>query len=209
MKNTRCVICGAAPTADPAALRQLLLPEDTFIAADGGWRLCEQLGRVPELVVADFDSLTDPLPPSVERLSLPVRKDDTDLAVAADRAVCAGFRELLLLGCTGGRLDHQMANQQLLCRLAKRGCHAVMADENNRIEAVTVSPVTVPAMPGWSLSLFAAEPVGGLTLTGTAYPLDGYDLMPGDSLCVSNRVTAPAATVTFRSGTLLLFRSKD
>ena len=121
-----------------------------------------------------------------------------------------GFHDFLFLGCTGGRLDHQHAAIQLLVRLAERGCTAAIADDNNRISAVVDSPCQIEPMSGWSLSLFAfGGPVHALTVSGASYDLKNYDLLPSDSLCVSNAVEKNPCTITFSNGTLLVYRSKD
>lgn len=208
---SRCVILSAAPVSDTSALRELLLPDDVFIAADGGWRLAEILGVTPTAVVADFDSSALPsLPDEVEIVRLPVRKDCTDTAAAVDYARERGYTDFLLLGCIGGRLDHQYAATQLLVQLTKAGCHAEMADGDNRIYAVTSSPYVADPMAGWSLSLFAfGGAVRGLSIRRAAYELSDYDLQPSDPLCVSNAAENTSCEITFTDGTLLVFRSKD
>ena len=65
-------------------------------------------------------------------------------------------------------------------------------------------------MDGWSLSVFAFDgAVEGLTLRNMAYPLSDYTLTSADPLCVSNACTEVTGEIEFRTGTLLVFRSKD
>ncbi len=208
---SRCVILSAAPVSDVPTLRALLRSDDVFIAADGGWRLAEALGVTLTAIVADFDSSEQPnLPAKIEIVRLPVRKDCTDTAAAVAYARDKGFTDFLLLGCIGGRLDHQYAATQLLVQLAEMGCNAEMADGANRILAVTRSPYIAQAMQGWSLSLFAfGGTVHGLTIRGAVYELDDYDLQPADPLCVSNAAGTTSCEITFADGTLLVFRAKD
>lgn len=207
---SRCAILCAGPVQEPAVLAAFLRPDDHIIAADGGCALAAQLGVQPHEIVADFDSAAPTAVPAGSRvIPLPVRKDVTDADAAAEHAYTAGYRELLLLGGTGGRLDHEYANLLLIVRLAQRGCRAVLADSRNRIEAVLHSPLRPEPLPGWQLSLFAfGAPVTGLTIRGAAYPLTDYTLQPADSLCVSNQASEQCE-ITFSSGTLLLFRSRD
>ena len=208
---SRCVIFCAGPVADAAALRPLLREDDSLWAADGGWRLAQRMGLTPSRLVADFDSMPPPdLPPEVAVHRLPVRKDVTDAAAAAQTAYDEGYREFLLLGALGGRLDHQYGAVLLAVNLAKKGCAVTLADERNEIVVYTASPDYLPPRQGCKVSLFAfGGPVLGLTLKGLAYELDNYDLPPYDALCVSNEFTDQAAQITFREGTLLLFYSKD
>lgn len=208
---SRCVILSAGPVEDIGGLRELLRADDIFIAADGGWRLAQELGVMPLAVVADFDSSQPPnLHEDVKIVRLPVQKDCTDTAAAVQVALDMGYRDFLLLGCIGGRLDHQFANFQLLSRLARQGCTALAANVQNQVCAAVTSPITVKPMDGWSLSLFAFDgTVRDLSIRGAAYELFGYDLTPTDSLCVSNATLKTPCEITFSEGTLLLFRSKD
>ncbi len=208
---SRCVILSAGPLTDVNALRCRLRPDDVFIAADGGWRLEVALGVRPMAVVADFDSSVDAFVPfDTEIVRLPIRKDVTDTAAAVAYARERGYTEFLLLGCTGGRLDHQYAAVQLLVQLVRDGCVAIIADAVNTISAVTISPTVIEPLAGWSLSLFAfGGDVKGLTINNAAYELHCYDLSPEDSLCVSNAAEISPCTISFECGTLLIYRSKD
>ena len=49
---------------------------DFIIAADGGYRHCQEAGLTPNLLLGDFDSL-ETLPPAAKVLRYPVDKDDT------------------------------------------------------------------------------------------------------------------------------------
>lgn len=205
---SRCVILCAAPMDDPQAVSSLLREDDYILAADGGLHLARTLGVTPSAVIADFDSAD--VPSDVPLRRLPVRKDVTDTAAAVTFAREQGYTDFLILGGTGGRLDHQHANMLLLVTLARQGCRATLADAHNRITAATDSPVKVEHLPGWSLSLFAFdEAVTALSIRGASYPLERYDLQPADPLCVSNHTEGEECTVSFDSGTLLIFRSKD
>ena len=50
-------------------------PGDYIIAADGGWEYCRQEGIVPDLLLGDFDSLTE-VPDFAHIHRVPVEKDD-------------------------------------------------------------------------------------------------------------------------------------
>ena len=212
--DRRCVVLCAGPVEDAASLRPLLRPDDYILAADAGVRLAQRLGVQPAAVIADFDSAADfdaaaPDAAGETVVRLPVHKDVTDTAAAVDHGRRQGYRDFLLLGGTGGRLDHEYANLLLVVQLAQQGCRAMLADERNRIQAVCRSPVAPEPVPGWSLSLFAfGGAVEGLSIAGAEYTLENYRLLPADPLCVSN-TALEGCTIRFTSGTLLLYRSRD
>lgn len=207
----RCVILSAAPTRDPLALAGYLLPDDYIVAADGGWQLAQQMGVRPAMLVADFDSLSMPIAmENVELASLPMEKDITDTAEAMRLAYEKGYRSFLLLGCTGGRLDHQQAALAVAADYARRGCDVVLADEKNEIHLLVPGNYVYPACPDEKISLFAfGEDVTGLFVDGLKYTVSDYTLSPYDALCVSNEWVGEDACLSFKSGLLMLYFSKD
>jgi len=209
--SARCVILSAGPYQDPALLSGYLLPDDYVIAADGGWRLAVEMGVTPAMLVADFDSLgMVSVPDGVETVSLPTEKDVTDTAEAMRIAYEAGHRSFLLLGCTGGRLDHWQAALAVAADYARRDCEVTLADERNEIHLLTPGSYIYPACPDEKISLFAfSEAVEGLFVDGLKYTVSDYTLTPFDPLCVSNEWIGEDACLSFKSGLLMLCFSKD
>lgn len=207
----RCVILSAAPARDPLALTGYLLPDDYIVAADGGWQLALQMGVTPAMLVADFDSLDVPsVPDGVECVALPTEKDITDTAEAMRLAYENGYRSFLLLGCTGGRLDHQQAALAVAADYARRGCEVTLADEQNEIHLLAPGSYIYPACPDEKISLFAfGGDVIGLFLDGLKYTVSDYTLSAYDPLCVSNEWVGQDACLSFKSGLLMLYFSKD
>lgn len=209
--TNRCVILSAAPYTDPDVLAGYLLPDDCVVAADGGWRLAAAMGITPAMLVADFDSLAASVPlGAIEVVSLPVEKDVTDTAEALRLAYEKGYRSFLLLGCTGGRLDHWQAALTVAAEYARKDCEVILADEQNEIHLLTPGSYAYPACPGEKISLFAfGGEVTGLFIDGLKYTVTDYTLSPFDPLCVSNEWQEEDACISFKSGLLMLYFSKD
>lgn len=207
----RCVILSAGPVTDPVALSGFLLPDDYVIAADGGWRLASRMHLAPAMLVADFDSLTDVENiDSQEVVTLPTEKDVTDTAEAMRLAYEKGYRSFLLLGCTGGRLDHFQAVLCSAADYAQRGCEVMLADEKNEIHLLTPGSYAYPACPDEKVSLFAfGGEVTGLFVEGLKYAVADYVLSPYDPLCVSNEWVGEDACLSFKKGLLMLCFAKD
>jgi thiamine pyrophosphokinase len=184
----------------------------TVIAADAGAASLDRLGRTPDRLVGDLDSVSEEL---VARLAAagvvvdrhPADKDasDTELALAA--AIAAGATEIVLLGAIGGtRLDHVLANVLLLADPA-------LGDREVRI---VHGPTTVRALGGGhrlALAGVAGDlvtllPIGGdaigVRIDGVRWPLAGATLRLGRSRGLSNEVVAPSASVSLERGTLLV-----
>lgn len=208
---SRCVIVSAGPFFNPTLLSGFLQPDDYVIAADKGWQLACAMGAKPSVLVADFDSMPLPVvPDGVKVVSLPEEKDETDTAYALKLAYDEGCREFLLLGCTGGRLDHWQAALAIAADYARRGCAIVLADEQNEIHLLTPGAYAFPARDDEKVSLFAfAEDVTGLFADGLYYDITDLTLTPYNPLCVSNYCTDEDFQVLFKSGLLMLCFSKD
>ena len=180
-------------------------PGDYVIAADGGYLACRRAGIVPDLLVGDFDSMAEPADfPNI--LRLPVEKDDTDTFLAAKYAMERGCRTFHIYGGTGGRLDHTLANLQLLVWLSQRGAGGYLYDEGFTYTAVTNGAITIPQGPEWGLlSVFCMGPdAKGVYESGVQYPLEDAVLTAGFPLGVSNHIIAPQARISVREGSLVI-----
>lgn len=115
------------------------LPQEGRSCNRGGWRLCvsETAWNQPDVLLGDFDSL-EYVPEHDHILRHSPIKDDTDMALAAFYAQEKGYRLFYLYGGLGGkRLDHTMANFQLLTGLSRAGMKAYLIGENNIVTAIT------------------------------------------------------------------------
>ena len=208
---SRCVIVCAGPFRDPMLLASYLLPDDYVIAADGGWQLATLMGITPSILVADFDSMSTPvIADGVKVITLPVEKDVTDTAKALEIAYEAGHREFLLLGCTGGRLDHFHATLTVAAVYARKGCEVTLVDEQNEIRLLNPGNYIFPVCLGEKVSLFAfGGDISDLFVEGMKYTVSDFTLSPFDPLCVSNECIEEDACISFKEGLLLLYFSKD
>lgn len=208
---SRCVIIGGGPYQDPRLLAQKILADDVVIAADSGWGLAAEMQTKPAVLVADFDSLGEmAIPDDVKVVSLPIKKDDTDTAVAIRVGYDMGIREFLLLGCTGGRLDHYYATLTVAAQYAAKGCRMMIADEQNDIRVLTAGVHRIQTTPNTIVSLFAfGGNVEDLSVDNVEYDIKRFVLSPLNPLCVSNSALGNEINVCFKSGILLLHFSHD
>ena len=210
-EGKRAVIFGSMPCGDGDFLRPYLAEGPwTVFCADGGVNSARAAGLRPDYQIGDWDSGGAP-EEGVPCITLPVEKDMTDLQAAADQALSLGFRELLLCGCMGGRLDHTASNLVLLEWIAGRGGRALMVDEDNEARLLEgPAELRLPNRPSYRyLSLVPLDrTLTGVTLRGLKYPLTQATLTRGDTLSVSNEPAAAEMTVALASGRALLIRSQ-
>ena len=132
----RCVIIGGAEIRTYDRVRQYFRADDFFIYCDCGLRHQAGLGAEPDLIVGDFDSHEKP-ETDKETIVLPVRKDDTDTAFAVKEALRRGFDDFLLVGVSGGRMDHTLVNVYLLVMLREQGKRALLLDDYSEMEIIS------------------------------------------------------------------------
>ena len=130
---------------------------------------------------------------------------------AVEAALSKGLREIYLVGCSGGRADHYLANIALLERVANAGGKAALLDTHNAIYFLRPGSHTVRRDARFSyLSLLALdESVRGVTLSGLKYPLCNASLSRAVPIGISNEWITDKATISIAEGRALLILSGD
>lgn len=189
-----------------------------LIAADRGVEFFMGTDLEPDVAVGDFDSLSAEGAKYMETLKhteirrLKPEKDDSDTQSAANYAIEQGTERIMILGATGNRIDHLMANFGLLMLGKIKQVQIVLVDAYNYMSLIESGMVLKKEEQfGKYVSFFPIEgEVTGLTLKGFKYPLNSYTLKVEDSgLTVSNEISDPEAEVTFETGKLLMIMSRD
>lgn len=197
-----CYIVGAMPLE--AELVPVPSQDDLLIAADGGFAALSGLGLTPHLVVGDFDSLGH-VPDHPNLHVLPCVKDDTDMAHAVDHALTLGYTRFVLLGGMGGRLDHTIANLQLLGHIAARGGIGILAGQGHGATALCSGSFTFPSgMSGYCSVFCQSGQAEGVTLEGLKYTLNRATLTETIPLGVSNEFLGVPARISVEEGVLLV-----
>ena len=122
------------------------------------------------------------------------------------------YQEILILGATGGRIDHLWANVQSLAIPFKAGIDAVIMDTQNKIRLIGGGETHLKKGETYGpyFSVFPlGEEVYGFSIKGAKYPLDNHTLIPYDSLCVSNQFQEDEVTISFMKGIVILMETKD
>lgn len=206
----RAVVFVNGQVTDYTAMASWLMAGDRLIAADGGALHCLAIGRTPDVVVGDLDSIPPAVLAALEADGVtieryPVAKDQTDLELAIDRALADGADEVLILGALGGRLDHTIANLMILAQ--KRWQATIRLAEGSEIAQILhggeVLEINGPIGSTVSAIPMSAR-VDGLTYTGLEYPLNDATLELGSTRGVSNTVVNAPATLTLAAGILLV-----
>ena len=191
------------------------LPQAAFvIAADGGLYHAKKLGITPDVFLGDFDS-ADKKDAGENRLVFPSKKDYTDMFLAVEYGRKQGYSVFEIYGGLGGkRIEHTLANIQMLSFYAKKGCTLHLHGNQTLLTVYTNDPessgresvkLSFAAESRGYISLFAlGGKVCGLTISGLKYTLENAELTSDFPLGVSNEFTGKPASVSFACGSLLV-----
>jgi thiamine pyrophosphokinase len=197
---------------------------DTVVCADSGLETAHALHLPVQYFMGDFDSVDGSLLEAYRQgnvesgreakwVQYPKEKDFVDTQLVLEWILEQGAEEIVILGGTGGRLDHFLANVHLLMLPLAKNIPACLVDERNRIR-LTQDRMVLPreSLYGKYISFLPlTSQVTGVTLQGFYYPLQNYTLNIGFPRAVSNEL-APGADfgeVTLKKGTLIVIESMD
>lgn len=182
---------------------------DLVIAADGGYAYLTAHGLDPDLIVGDFDSLDSP-PIGKQTITLPVEKDDTDLAAALELGLERGFNSFHIYGGTGGRLDHTLANIQCLAYLSRQGARGYLFGEDFIITAIHNGSIRFSQEAEGLISVFAHSDMAcGVYENGLKYALTDATLYNTNPIGVSNKFIGKPSSVSVKNGTLIILYPKN
>ncbi len=205
----KCIVIGAGDLT----LGEIAVAEDDFvIAVDGGLSYCGILELEPDLIIGDFDSVSEEEERAIERLEqqlpervrrLPREKDDTDMLAALKEGLARGYRQFHIYAGTGGRFDHTFANIQCLLFLKNHDAVGYLVDGTGMM--LVIKNETVHFQKGLKAYLSLFSLVGesrGITIKGMKYPLDNATVTNDFPIGISNEFLGEEALVTVTDGVL-------
>ncbi len=195
------IIC-SAPIADPEFVKEKISEYPILIAVDAGADHCLKLGLKPDLIVGDFDSISQETLlafGSVPKKHYPTNKDETDLELALKLSIHPQTEEITVFGALGGRTDHIVGNLILLTRYAGK---VFFQTESERLFIIK-DHVEIPTKIGQIISLIPMNgPAHGITTHGLKWQLQDGSL-DKNFIGISNQATGASVTISVQEGDLL------
>lgn len=206
MKERICYVVGAG---ENFGLDLQPATGDLVIAADAGLRYLEEQGIRADLIIGDFDTLKY-IPGHSNTIALNAEKDDTDTLAAVREGIRAGYTSFHIYCGTGGRIDHTMANLQVLAYLSANNMCGFLFDNGTVITAITNGSLCFGKIPCGYVSVFScSEKAEGVTLCGLKYELNNAVLTNTFPIGVSNEFIGRESSISVSDGTLLIVFPKD
>jgi len=135
----------------------------------------------------------------------PREKDETDLELALAWAKDWGAERVVLVGATGERLEHTIANTLMLAHKSLDAVAVEIWQGEQTARLIRPPGGDVPGQPGDTVSLV---PLGGdaicVTTQGMRYPLKDESLIFGATRGISNIIDKQYAQITLKGGLLLM-----
>ena len=203
MKN-RCVIVGSMNV--DSKIQDYL--EDSFvIAADGGLLNLEKSNITPDLILGDFDSLGFE-PEGENVIKYPVKKNDTDMMLAVKKAIDLGYKEIVIFGGCGGRLDHTLANINTMVYALEKGANISILDSQNDMY-ITDDALRLSRRDKDNISLFAIEEKAVVDIEGAKYSGKNIVISNNTTLGVSNSFADDEVKISVVEGMILVVVSNE
>lgn len=209
-KKGKCIVIGAG---DLTVGEIQVSEKDFVIAADGGLSYCGVLGVEPDLIVGDFDSVSDHEEKVIKDLEIriperiirfPREKDDTDMLAAIKEGISRGYRDFRIYAATGGRLEHTLANIQCLMYLKNHDAVGYLIDGTGMVLVIVNEAVHFQKSLEGYLSLFSLEKeTSGVTVRNMKYTLEDAVITNDFPIGISNEFTGEEAEIIVENGALV------
>jgi thiamine pyrophosphokinase len=208
---------GDLPNKEKA--RAILREDDFIIAADGGTHHALALGRTPDVIIGDLDSLPANFELSTfndDVILYPKDKNETDLELAIQHALTLNPEQIIILAALGGRLDQTLGNialisnvQQPALSLSKGSTFNISLDDGIEEVFFCREQAQVNGANGDTVSLIPWQgEVTGVITTGLKWPLQNEILYPQKTRGISNEMMNDTATIQIKSGLLLIIHRR-
>lgn len=205
MSPQTCLIFAAGEWCSMGVIHGHLAKKPNTLACDGALATCLDNGIVPDGVVGDMDSVDRNVLERFVSLGGEVHErkeqDAHDLAKTLALAGEQGHSSCIVIGATGGDLEHEWANL-LSCAATNMDIECVgevhvhrflLPNRNHSIEIGL----------GQNFSFFGVPTAEGITLSGAQYGLENEALRMG-SRGLHNVATSSTLQVHYTGGRLML-----
>lgn len=178
-----------------------------LICADGGANSALNMNLVPDVIIGDLDSIsTDAIKEfkSVSKIIRLKRQNDTDVEKCLKYAIKNNFREALLVGATGNRLDHTFCNLGIVIKFFPQINISLVA-EDSFLKAYT-GKITLNTHPGETISIYGFDSKTKIVSKGLKYKLNKISLPFGKKESTSNIANGKEVELLIKNGIVFVIR---
>lgn len=187
---------------------------DYIICADGGANHTYNMKIKPNFIIGDLDSVKEEVRiyyknSDVKFEKFPAKKNETDTELCIYLAQKLNATNIDFLGALGGRIDHMIANINLLYYVKMQDIIPRIISDNEEIYIVDNEEIEIYGKKGDVISVI---PINGdakyVTLSNLEYPLENYNMKFYLPLGISNVMIENKCKIKVDEGSLLVIKNK-
>ena len=187
---------------------------DYIICADGGANHAYKMNITPNYIIGDLDSINKEIIDFYKKQNVlfeefPSKKNETDSELCILLSKSLNASKIDLFGTLGGRIDHTLANINLLYYIREQEIIPRIISEQEEIYIATNECVKIKGKEKDIISIIPIKgDVKGITLENLEYPLNNYDMNYSTPLGISNIMLSEECKIAVKKGSLLIIRNK-
>lgn len=180
---------------------------ETLVCADGGANSARKLNIVPNVIIGDLDSITksnlDYFKDKSKIIKLK-RQNDTDVEKSIKYLIDKGFKEIVLLGATGDRLDHSFCNMGIVIKFFNQ-INISILHRKSFLKAYS-GKVSLASIKDETISIYGIDKKTKITSAGLKYKLKDIALPFGVRESTSNVATKKFVELNINGGIAFVIR---
>lgn len=186
---------------------------DYIICSDGGANHAYNMDILPDYIIGDLDSIDKNIieyykSNNIKFEKFPTKKDETDTELCIELSDKLKAKEIHLIGALGGRIDHTIANINLLYYIRKRGIIPKIISEKEEIYIAMNEELIIDGEIGDTISILPIKnDAKDVTLKNLEYPLKNYDMKFSRPLGISNVMTNVNCNIKVNEGSLIIIKN--
>ena len=141
------------------------------MCCDGAIEALDKFGKTPLALIGDGDSVSEELKNKyLDRWHFIADQETNDLTKAMNFCIEKGFKEVAILGATGKREDHTLANISLLIEYSKQVNVRMFTDYG--VFVPISQTTTLSSFAKQQVSIFSLDANNPLTSKNLRYPIE-------------------------------------
>ena len=196
-------------------IKEVIIKEkyDYIICADGGANHAYNMDIIPNYIIGDLDSINKDIVKhyktyKVKFEQFPTKKNETDSELCIYLSDKLKTKELHLIGALGGRIDHTIANINLLYYIRQMDIVPKIISEYEEIYIASNEEISVQGKKGDTISIIPIKgDANGVTLKNLEYSLENYNMKFSVPLGISNIMLDSKCNIKVNEGNLIVIRN--
>ncbi|MEO8664590.1 MAG: thiamine diphosphokinase [Ignavibacteria bacterium] len=193
---------------NPEVVRRSINKKSFLIAADGASNYLKRLNILPDVIIGDLDSIRKTTFEHYKAKKVQIIKiteqETTDFEKCLKYCIKKNLKDITVFGAVSERPDHTLNNFSVLKKFHSKCSIRIISGE---YEVLFIKKkISFGYKMNETISLLALPVAEGISTTGLQYPLLNESLGFGIREGTLNKSISEKITISFKSGSLLLFK---